>query len=126
MIGAARYAKGQKAVKVAGDGSGFKDRAARLAGALNGRFSNRESAYIMSPTKAKKLQVLYDAGAIVSHPGCGSCAQGQLGMIGTTEVQISTGNRNFKGKQGLGKNYLASPATAAVSSLAGYIKAVDY
>ncbi len=72
------------------------------------------------------LQALYDAGAIVSHPGCGSCAQGQLGMIGTTEVQISTGNRNFRGKQGLGQNYLASPATAAVSSLAGYIKAVDY
>ncbi len=64
---------------------------------------------------------LFEAGAIISNAGCGGCAAGQIGMTGEGEVQISTANRNFKGKQGLGDTYLASPATAAMSALKGYI-----
>ncbi|NQU06034.1 MAG: 3-isopropylmalate dehydratase large subunit, partial [Calditrichaeota bacterium] len=59
------------------------------------------------------LSDLVKAGAIVTHPGCGGCASGQIGMTGKGEVQVSTSNRNFKGKQGLGATYLASPRTAA-------------
>lgn len=70
------------------------------------------------------LQVLYDAGFIVSNPGCGGCAQGQIGMTGTGEVQVSTSNRNFKGKQGAGLTYLVSPTTAAASAIAGRIVSV--
>jgi 3-isopropylmalate/(R)-2-methylmalate dehydratase large subunit len=68
------------------------------------------------------LQVLHDAGVIISHPGCGGCASGQLGMTGRGEVQLSTGNRNFPGKQGQGDTYLVSPATAATSALAGRVE----
>jgi 3-isopropylmalate/(R)-2-methylmalate dehydratase large subunit len=68
------------------------------------------------------LQTLHDAGVIVSHPGCGGCASGQLGMTGAGEVQLSTGNRNFPGKQGRGDTYLVSPATAASSALAGRVE----
>ncbi len=68
------------------------------------------------------LQILHDAGVIVSHPGCGGCASGQLGMTGRGEVQLSTGNRNFPGKQGLGETYLVSPATAAASAVAGRLE----
>lgn len=67
------------------------------------------------------LEVLYDAGAIITHPACAGCAQGQIGMTGEGEVQLSTGNRNFPGKQGKGPTYLCSPATAAVSALRGKI-----
>lgn len=67
------------------------------------------------------LQVFYDAGVIVSNPGCGGCASGQIGMTGRGEVQISTSNRNFPGKQGEGATYLASPATVAASALYGKI-----
>ncbi len=67
------------------------------------------------------LQILYEAGAIVSHPGCGGCASGQLGMTGKGEVQISTSNRNFKGKQGDGETYLASPIVSAYAALKGKI-----
>lgn len=67
------------------------------------------------------LAQLVKAGAIVSHPGCGGCASGQLGMTGQGEVQVSTSNRNFKGKQGAGLTYLASPRTAAWSALTGYL-----
>jgi 3-isopropylmalate/(R)-2-methylmalate dehydratase large subunit len=67
------------------------------------------------------LEVLYDAGAIISHPRCSGCAEGHLGMTGEGEVQLSTANRNFPGKQGRGQTYLCSPATAAASALFGKI-----
>ncbi|MDP8242291.1 MAG: aconitase/3-isopropylmalate dehydratase large subunit family protein [Candidatus Celaenobacter antarcticus] len=65
------------------------------------------------------LEILFNAGAIVSNPGCGGCASGQIGMTGKGEVQISTSNRNFKGKQGDGETYLASPVTAAFAAIKG-------
>lgn len=69
------------------------------------------------------LDVFYQAGAIISNPGCGGCAQGQIGMTGHGEVQVSTSNRNFKGKQGAGHTYLASPVTAAMSGVTGRLTA---
>jgi len=67
------------------------------------------------------LAPLFESGAIVSNPGCGGCAEGHIGLTGRNEVQISTGNRNFEGKQGKGKNYLASPAVVAASCVRGTI-----
>ncbi len=64
---------------------------------------------------------LIKAGAIISQAGCGGCASGQIGMTGAHEVQVSTSNRNFKGKQGLGETYLASPHTAAWTALRGVL-----
>ena len=68
---------------------------------------------------SSKFRALFEAGAIVSHPACAGCAQGQIGMTGTGEVQVSTGNRNFRGKQGAGQTYLASPITAALAAAKG-------
>jgi homoaconitate hydratase family protein/3-isopropylmalate dehydratase small subunit len=65
------------------------------------------------------------AGALVSNAGCAGCAAGQVGQNGPGEVTISTGNRNFPGKQGKGLVYLASPATVAASAIAGYITTQD-
>lgn len=67
------------------------------------------------------LETLFDAGAVISHASCGGCASGQLGMTGKGEVQLSTSNRNFRGKQGDGQTYLVSPAVAMASALAGEI-----
>jgi 3-isopropylmalate/(R)-2-methylmalate dehydratase large subunit len=67
------------------------------------------------------LQTLFDAGFIISNPGCGGCASGHIGMVGEGQVQISTSNRNFAGKQGPGHNYLASPVVAAWAALTGEI-----
>jgi len=67
------------------------------------------------------LEDLFRAGAIISNPGCGGCADGHIGLTGEGEVQISTGNRNFAGKQGKGKTYLASPAVVAASCVMGEI-----
>ncbi len=72
------------------------------------------------------IKVFYDAGAIVSNPGCGGCASGQIGMTGEGEVQVSTGNRNFAGKQGKGDTYLASPATSTATAIAGEITVPEF
>lgn len=61
------------------------------------------------------------AGALISNAGCGGCAAGQVGQNGPGEVTVSTGNRNFAGKQGRGEVYLASPAVAAASAVAGFL-----
>ena len=67
------------------------------------------------------IKVFKDAGALVSNAGCAGCAAGQVGQNGPEETTISTGNRNFAGKQGKGEVFLASPRTVAISAVAGYI-----
>ena len=67
------------------------------------------------------IDIFKNAGALVSNAGCAGCAAGQVGQNGPGEITISTGNRNFPGKQGKGSVYLASPAAVAASAVAGYI-----
>jgi len=71
------------------------------------------------------IKIFKDAGAMVSNAGCAGCAAGQVGQNGPEEVTISSGNRNFEGKQGKGFVYLASPATVAASAVSGYITTAD-
>jgi 3-isopropylmalate dehydratase small subunit len=67
------------------------------------------------------LAIFKEAGVLVGNAGCAGCAAGQIGQNGPGEVTVSTGNRNFPGKQGRGEVWLASPATAAASAVAGHI-----
>ncbi|MEA3479492.1 MAG: aconitase family protein, partial [Bacteroidota bacterium] len=67
------------------------------------------------------VKIFKDAGALLSNAGCAGCAAGQVGQNGPGEITVSTGNRNFPGKQGKGEVYLASPAIVAASAVAGYI-----
>ena len=67
------------------------------------------------------IKIFKEAGALVSNAGCAGCAAGQVGMNGPGEVTISTGNRNFPGKQGKGEVYLASPQNVAASAISGIV-----
>ena len=69
------------------------------------------------------LETFKESGALISNAGCAGCAAGQVGQNGPGEVTVSTGNRNFPGKQGHGDVYLASPEVVAASAIAGYITA---
>ena len=71
------------------------------------------------------IDIFKEAGALVGNAGCAGCAAGQIGQTGLGEVSVSTGNRNFTGKQGKGDVWLASPAKAAASAVAGYITTPD-
>ncbi len=67
------------------------------------------------------INIFKESGALVSNAGCAGCAAGQVGQNGPGEVTVSSGNRNFPGKQGKGSVYLASPEVVIASAVAGYI-----
>jgi 3-isopropylmalate/(R)-2-methylmalate dehydratase large subunit len=71
------------------------------------------------------MKIFKEAGALVGSAGCAGCADGQIGQTGKDEVSVSSGNRNFAGKQGKGDIYLASPATVAASLVTGFITTED-
>ena len=71
------------------------------------------------------IEIFKKAGALIGSAGCAGCAAGQIGQTGEGEIEASTGNRNFVGKQGKGKLYLASPATVAASLVSGVITSAD-
>jgi methanogen homoaconitase large subunit len=68
------------------------------------------------------LADLVEAGCAIGTPGCGPCLGAHMGVMGEGEVCLSTANRNFKNRMGIGgKIYLSSVATAASSALEGEI-----
>ena len=69
------------------------------------------------------LDILSDAGAIITHPGCGLCCGRTGGILTDGERVVATNNRNFLGRMGTSKVeiFLASPATAAACAVAGEI-----
>jgi 3-isopropylmalate dehydratase small subunit len=71
------------------------------------------------------IKIFKDAGALVGSAGCAGCAAGQIGQTGSGEIAVSSGNRNFVGKQGKGNTYLASPQTVAASIVSGFITTID-
>jgi len=69
------------------------------------------------------IEIFIKAGAAVSTPTCGPCLGGHMGVLAAGERCVSTTNRNFVGRMGSPKSevYLANPAVAAASAIAGRI-----
>ena len=69
------------------------------------------------------LEILSDAGAIITHPGCGLCCGRTGGILSDGERVVATNNRNFLGRMGTSKVeiFLASPVTAAACAVVGEI-----
>ena len=69
------------------------------------------------------MDTLAEAGAIITHPGCGLCCGRTGGILTDGERVVATNNRNFLGRMGTSKVqiYLASPRTAASCAVAGKI-----
>jgi 3-isopropylmalate/(R)-2-methylmalate dehydratase large subunit len=81
------------------------------------------SEQVKAEAEARGLHdIITGAGAEWREAGCSMC----LGMNGDIaqpgQLTVSTSNRNFEGRQGVGaRTVLASPATAAASAIAGYV-----
>jgi 3-isopropylmalate/(R)-2-methylmalate dehydratase large subunit len=73
------------------------------------------------------LEIFVEAGAAVSTPTCGPCLGGHMGVLAAGERAVSTTNRNFRGRMGHPESevYLAGPAVAAASAIAGRIAHPD-
>ena len=69
------------------------------------------------------LKTFVEAGCVVSPPTCGPCLGGHMGILAKNERCVATTNRNFVGRMGHVESevYLASPAVAAASAIAGRI-----
>ena len=69
------------------------------------------------------IDIFIDAGCAVSTPTCGPCLGGYMGILAEHERCVATTNRNFIGRMGhnLSEVYLANPAVAAASAVAGRI-----
>jgi methanogen homoaconitase large subunit len=79
-------------------------------------------AVLQEAIRTGVLADLVEAGCTIGTPGCGPCLGAHMGVIGEGEVCLSTANRNFKNRMGIGGEiYLSSVATAASSALEGEI-----
>ena len=69
-------------------------------------------------------ELFMDVGVDLIDPGCGACIGAGPG-VSTNEEQITVSaiNRNFQGRSGPGRLYLASPLTVAASAFTGRINA---
>ena len=69
------------------------------------------------------VKIFIEAGCVVSTPTCGPCLGGYMGILTAGERAVATTNRNFVGRMGHvdSEVYLASPAVAAASAIAGKI-----
>ena len=117
-----------------------------IGSCTNGRISDmRAAAAILKGRKVKKglrcivlpatpsvwkqalkeglIETMMEAGCIVGPASCGPCLGGHLGILAGGERALATTNRNFKGRMGSldSEVYLANPAVAAATAVAGKI-----
>lgn len=106
------------------------------ASILKGRRVHRDVRCIIIPATQRiwkqamnegLFDIFVDAGAAVSTPTCGPCLGGHMGILAKGERAVATTNRNFVGRMGHPESevYLASPAIAAASAVAGRIASPD-
>ncbi len=81
----------------------------------------------MECVKRGYMDIFVEAGCAVSTPTCGPCLGGHTGILAAGERAVATTNRNFVGRMGHTESevYLASPAIAAASAIAGKIADVS-
>jgi 3-isopropylmalate/(R)-2-methylmalate dehydratase large subunit len=67
------------------------------------------------------IETLVRAGAVVCSPSCGPCGGIDKGVLGPTDVCVSTSTRNYRGRMGdwNSQTYLASTRTTVLAALAG-------
>lgn len=73
--------------------------------------------------KAGYVEIILEAGAVVTNSTCGACFGGHMGVLADDEVCITASTRNFQGRMGspTASVFMGSPATVAASAVTGVI-----
>lgn len=80
----------------------------------------------LDAVRAGFIDLLLGAGCTLCPPGCGPCLGAHMGVLGEGEACLSTANRNFRNRMGVGGEvYLASVSTAAATALRGEISSPE-
>ena len=94
----------------------------RVADHVRGIVSPATPAVYQQALKEGLIEIFMDAGFCVTNPTCGACLGMSNGVLAEGEVCASTTNRNFFGRMGKGGMvHLMSPASAALTAIAGEI-----
>ena len=110
------------------------DRAMRFALAENRRVADGVQLFIQFGSQHIRqyaedrgyIDIFERAGATLVDPSCGACIRAGPGVSSDpSQVTVSAINRNFPGRSGPGKVYLASPLVVAASAVAGRIVAPE-
>jgi 3-isopropylmalate/(R)-2-methylmalate dehydratase large subunit len=119
-------------VYIGGCTNGRIDDMEQVANILKDRTVHSDVTLIVSPASRKvanemdKLgysEIIRNSGGIIINPGCGACSGIHQGVLGETDVVVTTTPRNSSGRMG-DKNaqiYLASPKTAAMAAVEGML-----
>ncbi len=108
--------------------SDLRDAASRAA-RPQGRGGRADARSFPARSRSRKLRkpkgldrVFKDAGAEWRESGCSMCLGMNGDLVGAGQYSVSTSNRNFEGRQGVGaRTLLASPLTAAASAVRGKV-----
>ncbi|HEX6004768.1 MAG TPA: aconitase/3-isopropylmalate dehydratase large subunit family protein [Burkholderiales bacterium] len=103
-----------------------------VAAVLNGRRVSSKVRFLVTPASQNVyrealrrgfIEMLVEAGAVVTPPTCGACGGGHMGVLGPNETCITATTRNFKGRMGdpSARIFMGSPATVAASAIRGVI-----
>lgn len=112
--------------------NGTLDDLALAARVLKGKTVSPDTRLIITPAsqnvyrEASRLgivDILLEAGAVITPATCGACGGGSMGVLGPNETCITATTRNFKGRMGdaSARIFMASPATVAASAIRGVI-----
>ena len=99
---------------------------------LKGRKVHKNTRCVVTPASVKVyeeaikrgyVEIYLESGAVFTNATCGACVGTHLGVLGESEICLSSSSRNFVGRMGAlsSKVYLASPATVAASAIEGKI-----
>jgi len=98
----------------------------RVAGGVRAYVQMGSETVLAYATARGYVELFEDVGVTVLPPSCGACINAGPGVSEhPDEVTVSAQNRNFPGRSGPGRVYLASPLVVAASAIAGRLSSVE-
>ncbi|WP_432974773.1 aconitase/3-isopropylmalate dehydratase large subunit family protein [Dactylosporangium sp. CA-233914] len=98
-------------------------RGRRVAAGVRLIVTPASQAVYLEAVRRGYVEILVEAGAVVTNSTCGACWGAHMGVLGGREVCITSSTRNFRGRMGAAdaQIYIGSSATVAASAVRGVL-----